>query len=442
MYGHVRSTLLTCSGACAPIVGAALFAASTANAGGSEFESGPYLSQLSARSVVVRVETESAEEVTLTAEPGKLRVIDDKAKTGVHSLGFDALSPSTTYHYAVQSNRGAREEGTFTTAPADDDTKNVRFTLYGDDRSGTTIHQAIVKLMLDEPADFLVHTGDLVADGRIAAQWEGFFDVEDKLLRERCLFTAIGNHDVLEENGAAFLRYFGTAEQQQKHVLYTSFRWSFLRFFVINGEGTFLGEDRVWLERELQKADTEPGIVWRIVVVHDGPFASGLHGDNDRLHGAQLPQLFRDHHVDFVLEGHDHIYERGTSDGMRYVVSGGAGAPLYPIRHRRVTARKIESVYHYVLFDFGRDKGRMTAKRVDGATLEEIGFSKSNMWDDDIVQKLPGVATTDAPDGSAPAAPADVPPRSASNGSPVPYIVGLLAAAAGIWFWMSRRKRS
>ncbi len=438
MYAHVRFAVF----AIVAFLGASLPIAAMAQS--SIYESGPYLSQLTSHSVVVRVETENAEELTLSIEPGKLHVGDDGPKAKVHSLEIDHLAPKTTYHYAVSSNRGGKEEGAFTTAPADDDAGNVHFILFGDDRGGTTTHELIVKRIADEPVDFLFNTGDLVADGRIGSQWENFFDIEDKLLREHCLFTAIGNHELVQENGASFLKYFGTTEQQQKHVFYNTFRWGFLRVFVLNGEGAFLGEDRAWLERELQKADVEPNLQWRIVLVHAGPFSSGLHGDNDKMHGAEIPKLLRDHHVDFVLAGHDHIYERGASDGIRYIVSGGAGAPLYPVKHARASARKVESAYHYVVFDLGKDRGRIVTKRADGSVLEEMGFTKTNMWNDDGPSIGAPQEATNAP--SPGSSGNDVPPESTPSQPDKPkngvYVfIGVAIAAVVAFVAMRRRKR-
>jgi hypothetical protein len=346
------------------------------------------------------------------------------------------LDSKTTYHYVVASSRGGNAEGAFTTAPSDGDVSDVRFVLYGDDRGGTSAHEMLVKRVYDEPADFLLNTGDLVADGRVGALWENFFHIEDKLLRDHCLFTAIGNHELVQENGASYLKYFGTAEQQQKHDFYTTFRWGFMRFFVLNGEGSFLGEDRAWLERELAKADAEPNLAWRIVLVHDGPFSSGLHGDNEKMQGAD------------VLSGHDHIYERGASDGLRYVVSGGAGAPLYPIRHLRATARKVESVYHYVVFEMSPDKGRITAKRLDGSVIEQVGFTKRNMWDDDgpvlDVPRNGGGAPSPAQAASAgaPGAPSlarRVPTEEPARGRGAYVVVGVAIAVAAS-FWYARRR--
>jgi len=432
MYAHVC------------VVALLMARATVALAQASVFESGPYVANLSARSVVIRVETEGSEQLTLTVEPGARRFSDETAKAGVHSLAIDGLDPKKTYRYTVQSSRGGKEDGTFATAPADDDKGDVRFVLYGDDRGGVATHELIAKRVADEPIDFLVNTGDLVADGRIGSQWEAFFDIEDKLLRDHCMFTAIGNHELVQENGASYLKYFGTSEQQQKHVFYTTFRWGFLRFFVLNGEASFLAEDRSWLERELQKADAEPNLLWRVVLIHSGPFSSGLHGDNDKLHGAEVPKLLRDHHVDIVLEGHDHIYERGASDGLRYVVSGGAGAPLYPVKRLRSSARKVESAYHYVVFQVGAETGKLIAKRLDGSVIEEVGFTKKNMWNDDG----PAIAPASTKQATAPVTPGGTGPaqdgeedhpKEPSGGRGAYVVVGLVLVA-GASLWYSRRR--
>ncbi len=418
------------------------FWSTTATAG--PIAAGPYLTELGARHVVLRAETETSETLTAVVEVAHaadaaaqtFKVTDPSARAGVHSMVFDGLTPKTTYHYEVGG-----EGGQFTTAPADEDSSPIRFILYGDDRGGIGVHRNIARHMLDEAADFFVNTGDLVADGRNGAQWEAFFDVEDSLLRDHALFAAIGNHELVEESGASYLRYFGTAEQQRSHQLYSTFRWGMARFIFLNGEGTFLGEDRDWLERELKKADAESGLVWRIVVTHSGPFSSGMHGDNDKMHGADLPALFRQHHVDLILEGHDHIYERGASDGLRYVVSGGAGAPLYPTKQARDGSRKIESTHHYVVFELDQNRGRLLTKRVDGSVLEEMGFRKDNLWDDDppsavAAAKSPQVAPADL---SAAPAPEAEPKRKESHTMLYLVIAAVAVAGAG---WLARRRRA
>ena len=41
---------------------------------------------------------------------------------------------------------------------------------------------------------------------------------------------------------------------------------------------------------------------------------------------TSLVPLFEKYKVDFVLNGHSHCYQRGELNGVKYVISGGAGA--------------------------------------------------------------------------------------------------------------------
>ena len=118
--------------------------------------------------------------------------------------------------------------------------------------------------MQSTPSDFLVHTGDFVEDGRLPGDWQSFFDVEAPLLRDRCVFGCVGNHELVERAGESYLRYFGPA---QPRALYGSFRWGNARFFLLNGSDTFQdGPEASWLREVLHRADTEPGLKWRFVV--------------------------------------------------------------------------------------------------------------------------------------------------------------------------------
>ena len=52
--------------------------------------------------------------------------------------------------------------------------------------------------------------------------------------------------------------------------------------------------------------------------------------------GARWVPLFERHGVDLVLSGHDHNYQRfAKHNGVRYVVHGGGGQELYPLRAAR-----------------------------------------------------------------------------------------------------------
>ncbi len=135
-----------------------------------------------------------------------------------------------------------------------------------------------------------------------------------------------------------------------------------------------------------QRRPAEPGPrVCRIVVVHHSRWSSGPHGPNPRLVAAHVPELLAAHHVDLVLSGHDHIYERGVSDSIKYVISGGAGAPLYKVSSTPPpTTRRAESTYNYVDMVVTRFDVTLEAHRIDGSLIEKCGFPKNGAWDCDV----------------------------------------------------------
>ena len=73
-----------------------------------------------------------------------------------------------------------------------------------------------------------------------------------------------------------------------------------------------------------------------------------------------LHRLFVQSAVDIVFAGHEHTYKRLDKDGVRYVVTGGAGAPLY------------SAFNHFMLIDVN---GKQIAAKIvdrDGVLRDEF----------------------------------------------------------------------
>jgi hypothetical protein len=199
--------------------------------------------------------------------------------------------------------------------------------------------------------------------------------------------VSIGNHELYDDwAGANFARFFGLSGETGGSAPYGSVRIAGVRFFFLNGMHDWRsGDERHWLERELATADAEPGLTWRVVVVHHGPWSAGPHGGNTKLLDAHVPELLAAHKVDLVLSGHDHIYERGDSGLLKYIVSGGGGAPLYRVEEPTATTRKVEAAYHFVEITAGADALRIVAHRLDGSTIEQCDLLKERPWGCDPV---------------------------------------------------------
>jgi hypothetical protein len=371
---------------------------------------GPYLTGLSEAGVDVRFELDRAAgaAVEITHDEGGAGgaplTIEDAPAATMHVVHTSGLPPATRFAYVVRVGGKALGQGHFTTAPRSDSGAPLKFLVYGDNRTDPTAHAAVVRALAATTSDFLVNTGDMVEDGGRAEDWHSFFDIEAKLLRDRALFVAIGNHELYDDQaGANFARYFGFAGPGGVPQPHGTVRLSNVRFFFLNAMHDWgAGEDRRWLERELAQADNEPGLVWRIAVMHQGPWSGGPHGANATLIRAHLPELLEAHRVDLVFSGHDHIYERGDVGGVKYVVSGGGGAPLYRAS-RIASTRKQESTYHFIEVVAGGEAIRLVARRIDGSLLDQCGFGKNEGWDCDIAVSAP---TSETASASAPLGPA------------------------------------
>ncbi len=430
---------------CVALVAVGMTSRDAAAAG--PFTRGPFVQALGTTGVTVKVEllTPDTVDVAVTGPDGVAKKASVTEARRFQSVRIDGLSPATSYSYRVLAGAAAvaSEEGHFTTAPAD--ARPFKFVLYGDSRSDPAAHAAVVRAILGTPSDFLIHTGDMVGRGDEEDDWKSFFDIENPLLRDRCVFASIGNHELLGDNGSgatAFLRYFASPDEggKDRPKLYGSVRWSNTRFFLLNAMDDWSGEERAWLKDELDRAANEPGLAHRFAVLHQGPHSAGPHGGNERLHKNGVMQIFKEGKVDLILAGHDHAYERGTGDGIKYLVSGGAGAPLYPRKTKDADTSVFESVHHFVEVSVDGDKVDLVVKRASGSVLEKCGFVGAAAWNCDK-------PVTDAPKAASGPSPGDLQKSSAcgcsSPGSaPESGWIPVAAALAGLVIARGRRQRS
>lgn len=462
--GRSGATILLLAGVLATV----LFASPELHAAGP-IRKGPWVQRVTSGSAVVRVEVDPPSPVTLElglglpdGERGH-RTVESTEARSLHAIAVEGLQPGTRYPYSVRAG-ATKKFAAFVTAPREESDAPFRFLVYGDNRTDNAAHAAIVRAMVPVASDFLVHTGDFVENGASPAQWQDFFEIEAPLLSARCLFSCVGNHELTDGAGIEYARFFGPtdpppgadparaakdapAATRPEHLDGT-FRWGNTRFFFINGMVSYKGTtDRSWLEKALADADGEPNLKWRVVVVHHGPWSSGPHGNNARLHDAGVIPLLAKHKVDLVISGHDHIYERGWSDGLAYLVSGGGGAPVYKIKSKLPQARKLESVRHFVEVSVSSSSMQIVATRLDGSTIERCGLSKSaGGWDCDgplAAATGSSPSTSGEHGGGSSTAP---PPASRCacdvvGAGPRPGLAGALGVVMGAVLALRRRSR-
>ena len=212
--------------------------------------------------------------------------------------------------------------------PVDEPDVRLRLAVAGDVGHPSPQLRATVATMVavsrDRPFDGLVLLGDNVyPDGDPARVAEAVLAPFAPVLDEGVpLFAVLGNHDVQSGRGDEVARRLGMPGRWYQRDL------GDVRLIGLDSTQPASAVQRAWLEATL----AQPGPGWTVVALHHPPWSAGWHGSDPDV-ARELDPVLRRHHVDLVLSGHEHDYERSVPiDGTTYVVSGAA-------THLRPTAR-------------------------------------------------------------------------------------------------------
>lgn len=304
------------------------------------------------------------------------------------------LEPSTKYYFVVESDGKVSEEHHFLTAPVDD--SDFKILSGGDSRmggekpryAGRTPHvdrQAMNRVILnlfEENPDImaLAHGADwgTTADWRHLYWW--FEDNEIIKTSENRLLPFIvarGNHD--EEIGFQENFWLGEITDQLSFGYYFTTKISKLALITLNTEISVAGDQREWLEEELQEmtsAEEKPR--WIMAQYHRPAYPVAKEFDRHtfaRVRNAWTP-LFDQFNLDLALESDGHLLKRTmpirnfkpAADGVVYIGEGGLGVPQrVPIPNLWfVESPGIAKTAHHVwLLDIKKDSLTMKAIGMD-----------------------------------------------------------------------------
>ena len=297
------------------------------------------------------------------------------------------LQPSTTYLYLIFDGtvRAATEIAEFTTAPAEPEP--FSFIYMGDaqnglDQWGTLLRYAYLR---QPNANFYIMAGDLVNRGNDRDDWDEFFWNADGVFDRRTLVPILGNHEYQRGHPTMYLRNFtlpnnGPQDMEPEHA-YT-FEYSNAMFLVL--DSNLPPETQAaWADEQLAKSDAK----WKFAVLHHPAFSSHPSRNNEGVRQVWTP-IFDKHHVDMVLQGHDHAYLRtypmrgleradSTDDGTVYIVSV-SGVKMYEQGEFDYTAFGMTNVATYQLLDIEVDGDRLEYRAYDlsGEVRDEFVITK------------------------------------------------------------------
>jgi Calcineurin-like phosphoesterase len=356
---------------------------------------GPYLQRLSEREVTVIFDTDlpTLGEIRWGSSESYDKVLTDAPPQTHHTLRLRNLTAGTAYHYRVVVRTQAAPlasaalqpplspgeladagDAQFHTPPPPG--RPLRFVVYGDVRSGHDVHAQLARAIADEDPDLALITGDLVDRGTDEGDWEKFFEVAAQLLRQVAVFPAPGNHEYarLGRGVGNFLSLFRwPLRAGEEEAAYYSFDAGGVHFVALDSNQYGSPRQLAWLEKDLQAAKKRAHAIFAFA--HEGPWSTGMHGDNNLAIKEYAPVLER-HNVAMFFYGHDHHYERGRVGRLDYLVTGGGGAELRGPRcipGKKCPPRVLEYLndHNYVSIEVLSSLFRVCPKHPDGTPIFE-----------------------------------------------------------------------
>jgi len=303
-----------------------------------------------------------------TSIPAKnLSITIENINPDFYSKGIDEdLSPVrtavNTLKFTVSLNAGENKRIEPAKPTSSEDNSYV---ILGDSRDGyDTFDQIIAQVDALNPI-FVIDNGDLVFSGK-PNQYRLFDHMSSKFSTTIC--TTLGNHDIRRNGRETYTKLYGPA--------YYSFAFGNNYFVFLDSspgwsqKQAISEEQYAWLERDLIKAqgkqiyvishvppvDPRSGTTPNDIQSYmdkldkgDSFFEQKLdnysanqsmnHGFQDKKEAERFENLMTDYKVDSVYLSHIHSYFDFNKNGVRYIISGGAGAELLTK----------DSYYHYLI---------------------------------------------------------------------------------------------
>jgi predicted phosphodiesterase len=198
---------------------------------------------------------------------------------------------------------------------------DIIFAVCGDSRSGPSTYQRVLEAVMADGSEFLIHTGDLVNVG-LESQWQDFQEVMAGFALP--FYPVPGNHDGLDGELDGYLQYSGAP------AAHYSFDREKVHFALADSHhGGITASELAWLREDLSAT----GQPVKIVTLHHPPFDPDGTDYVMAFGNETFMSLMVEQEVDYVFAGHIHAYARAERDGVIYVITGGAGAPLYSQDH-------------------------------------------------------------------------------------------------------------
>lgn len=184
------------------------------------------------------------------------------------------------------------------------------FAVSGESASNMEAYSRLLERVADDGNFFLVHTGNLGADGSEPGYREFASIMADFPLP---FYPVPGDHDYYDGTPDNFLQYSGAPD------VHYSFDYGLVHFTVTNSKlGEMAAEELEWLKTDLSASERPV----KMVFVHYPPFEVAGNTDVMESGGEAFVALVEKLGVSYVFYGHIQGYHAEERNGVRYINGG------------------------------------------------------------------------------------------------------------------------
>jgi Calcineurin-like phosphoesterase/Purple acid Phosphatase, N-terminal domain len=349
--------------------------------------------------------------LAVTASVATANVPSDKI-VGEYAAQFNGLTPNTRYSYRVGDGTTWSEWNSFQTAS--DKPEAFRFLYLGDEQNNIkSLWSRSIRAAYSKAPDarFIVHAGDLLAEGYDDRLWGEWSDAMGFISAVMPSLPTPGNHDLHQAPGKPYSKevlsvsplwrqHFalpmngpkGVDElnEQAYYIDYQGVRFISLDVNVYSNEAFVesakkrVGDQQLaWLEQLLRENPNR----WTVVVQHQPMYPIAKGRDYVEMRNALLP-LYDKYHVDLVLQGHDHTYARThklvagkvvspSQPGTIYAISV-SGPKMYEIEDTfaPLRARTLAHTQAFQVIDVDGGKLTYNAYAIEGELIDHFELLK------------------------------------------------------------------
>ena len=310
-----------------------------------------------------------------------------------HRVAVNGLEPGRTYRYALGDGtpRAWGPWRTVRTAPPRG--RPLRFLYLGDAQTGLEAWGRLLEaaMRLQPGMDFVVLAGDLVDRGNERTNWDHLFLRAAPMLDAMSVMPCVGNHEYLDVGPRLYRAFFELPRNGPAGIdpeLVYAFEAGDACFAVMDSTLAVWDTEAArrqaeWLDEVLSRTTAR----WKIAIFHHPVYPAHPWRDMPALREHWVP-VFDRHHVDLVLQGHDHSYQRtyplrahrraaSPEEGTIYAIAVSGDKYVEQV-HRDVVEVGLAhtSTYQTIEIDPGADRLDYRAWTEDGRVVDAFAIEK------------------------------------------------------------------